>query len=62
MPLLGKWVVGAKEPLQYLSRSIRHWHNEVDFTAELGKAGFKLIRKTPLNCGVAALWVAAKNG
>jgi demethylmenaquinone methyltransferase/2-methoxy-6-polyprenyl-1,4-benzoquinol methylase len=60
MPLLGTWVVGAKEPLQYLSRSIRHWHNEVDFTAELGKTGFKLIRKTPLTCGVAALWVAAK--
>jgi demethylmenaquinone methyltransferase/2-methoxy-6-polyprenyl-1,4-benzoquinol methylase len=60
MPLLGKWVVGEKEPLRYLSGSIRHWHNEVHFTAELGKGGFKLIRKTPLTCGVAALWVAAK--
>ncbi|MHC4905044.1 MAG: bifunctional demethylmenaquinone methyltransferase/2-methoxy-6-polyprenyl-1,4-benzoquinol methylase UbiE [Planctomycetota bacterium] len=62
MPLLGKWVVGAKEPLQYLSQSIRHWHNEVHFSTELSQAGFKLIRKTPLTCGLAALWVAAKNG
>lgn len=61
MPLLGKWVVGEKEPLQYLSQSIRRWHNEVDFTAELGKGGFKLIRKTPLTCGVATLWIATKN-
>lgn len=61
MPLLGKWVVGEKEPLQYLSQSIRQWHNEVDFNAELGKSGFKLICKTPLTYGLAALWVAAKN-
>jgi demethylmenaquinone methyltransferase/2-methoxy-6-polyprenyl-1,4-benzoquinol methylase len=62
MPLLGKLVFGAKEPLQYLSQSIRHWHNEVHFSMELGQAGFKLIRKTPLTCGVAALWIAARNG
>jgi len=62
MPLLGTWVVGGKEPLRYLSHSIQHWHNEVDFTAELGNSGFKLIRKTPLTCGIAALWVIAKNG
>lgn len=62
MPQLGKWVVGTKEPLQYLSKSIRHWHNEVHFSTELGKAGFKLIRKTPLTGGVATLWIAAKNG
>jgi len=61
MPLLGKWIVGEKKPLQYLSQSIRHWHDEVHFSTELGQAGFKLVRKTPLSGGVAALWVAAKN-
>lgn len=61
MPQLGKFVVGAKEPLQYLARSVRHWHTEVDFSSELDKAGFKLIHKTPLTCGVATLWVAVKN-
>ena len=61
MPQLGKIVVGAKEPLQYLARSIRHWHSEVAFSTELAEAGFKLIQKTPLTAGVVALWVAVKN-
>ncbi|OQY07076.1 MAG: hypothetical protein B6I25_02545 [Planctomycetales bacterium 4572_13] len=60
MPLLGQWVVGDKEPLRYLAQSIGHWHTEVDFSTELARAGFKLIRKTPLSGGVAALWLAVK--
>ncbi|MHC4237111.1 MAG: ubiquinone/menaquinone biosynthesis methyltransferase [Planctomycetota bacterium] len=62
MPLLGKWVVGEKEPLQYLARSIKHWHSEVDFSSELAQAGLKLTCKTPLTGGVATLWLAVKNG
>jgi len=61
MPLLGKWVIGDKEPLHYLARSIGHWHREVDFSSELARAGFKLVRRTPLTGGVATLWVAIKN-
>ena len=61
MPWLGKWVVGDKEPLRYLARSIDHWHREVDFSSELAQAGFKLVRKTPLSGGVATLWLAIKN-
>lgn len=60
MPSLGRWVVGDKEPLRYLAQSIGHWRREVDFSSELAAAGFKLIRKTPLTGGVAALWVAVK--
>jgi demethylmenaquinone methyltransferase/2-methoxy-6-polyprenyl-1,4-benzoquinol methylase len=61
MPSLGKCVIGDKEPLRYLAQSIGHWHTEVDFSSELAEAGFKLIHKTPLTGGVAALWVAVKN-
>lgn len=61
MPLLGKVVIGAKEPLQYLAHSICDWHTEVDFSGDLDKTGFKLIHKIPLTRGVAALWVAVKN-
>lgn len=60
MPLLGKWIVGDKEPLQYLAKSIAHWHTEVNFSSELSQAGFKLLRKAPLTCGIATLWVAIK--
>lgn len=60
MPLLGQWVVGDKDPLRYLAQSIGHWHTEVNFSAELAAAGFKLIRKTPLTSGVATLWLAVK--
>ena len=60
MPLLGKWIVGDKEPLQYLAQSIAHWHTEVNFSGELAQAGFKLLRKAPLTCGIATLWVAIK--
>ena len=61
MPLLGKRVIGDKEPLHYLARSIAGWHIEVNFSAELAQAGFKLIRKTPLTGGVVTLWLAVKN-
>ena len=61
MPSLGKCVIGDKEPLKYLSKSIQHWHAEVDFSSELAAAGFKLIHKTPLTGGVATLWMAVKN-
>ncbi|MHC5215004.1 MAG: ubiquinone/menaquinone biosynthesis methyltransferase [Planctomycetota bacterium] len=61
MPLLGKWVIGDKEPLHYLARSIGHWHREVDFSSEVARAGFKLVRRTSLTGGVATLWVAIKN-
>ena len=62
MPLLGKWFLGNKEPLDYLARSIGHWHREVDFSSELAQAGLKLTCKTPLTGGVATLWLAVKNG
>lgn len=61
MPWLGKWIIGTKEPLHYLARSIVHWHRDVDFSNELARAGFKLIRKTPLTGGVATLWIAVIN-
>ena len=61
MPSLAKCVIGDKEPLHYLARSIGHWHRDVDFSSELARAGFKLVCKTPLTGGVAALWVAVKN-
>ncbi|MCD6175539.1 MAG: ubiquinone/menaquinone biosynthesis methyltransferase [Planctomycetes bacterium] len=61
MPLLGKWVIGDKEPLRYLAQSIGGWHTEVDFSNELAGAGFKLIRKTSLTGGVVTLWLAVKN-
>jgi len=61
MPWLGKWIVGDKEPLRYLARSIVHWHRNVDFSNELARSGFKLIRKTPLTGGAATLWLAIVN-
>lgn len=61
MPLVGKWVIGDKEPLRYLAKSITHWHREIDFSRELAQSGFKLVRKTPLSGGIATLWLAVKN-
>lgn len=60
MPSLGKCVVGDKEPLRYLASSIGHWHRDVNFSSELARAGFRLVRKSPLTGGVATLWVAVK--
>lgn len=61
MPTLGKCVIGSKEPLDYLARSVSHWDTEVNFSTELAAAGFRLVHKTPLSGGVATLWVAVKN-
>ncbi|MBP8605293.1 MAG: ubiquinone/menaquinone biosynthesis methyltransferase [Phycisphaerae bacterium] len=58
MPHLAKPVLGASDPVRYLADSIRRWHNTVDFAGQLDKAGFKLICKTPLTAGIAALWLA----
>ncbi|MCI0500046.1 MAG: ubiquinone/menaquinone biosynthesis methyltransferase [Planctomycetales bacterium] len=58
VPRLGKCILGAPEPLHYLANSIQGWHDEANFAAELDKAGFKLIRKTPLTGGIATLWLA----
>ena len=62
MPLAGRLVLGFKEPLQYLSRSIHHWHTQVNFSLEISQNGFTLIRKTPLTGGIATLWLAKKSG
>lgn len=58
MPHLAKPVIGSADPVRYLADSIRRWHYEVDFAGQLDKAGFKLVRKTPLTAGIAALWLA----
>ncbi|MHC4552077.1 MAG: ubiquinone/menaquinone biosynthesis methyltransferase [Planctomycetota bacterium] len=60
MPLLGRFVLGSKEPLAYLARSIHHWHTQVDFTAEISNSGLSLVRKVPLTCGIVTLWVIRK--
>lgn len=58
MPATGRLVFGSKEPLDYLARSICHWHTEVNFSRELAGSGFSLIRKTPLTGGIVTLWLA----
>lgn len=58
LPRLAKPVLGSAEPLGYLADSIQHWHTETNFAGELDKAGFKLVRKTPLTGGIATLWLA----
>lgn len=58
MPLAGRLIVGSKEPLDYLARSISNWHTQVDFSRELTDGGFSLIRKTPLTGGIVTLWLA----
>lgn len=60
MPLLGQFVIGSKEPLRYLARSIHHWHTEVDFTAEISNSGLSLVRKVPLTFGIVTLWLIRK--
>jgi demethylmenaquinone methyltransferase/2-methoxy-6-polyprenyl-1,4-benzoquinol methylase len=61
MPWLGKYVVGYREPLDYLAKSIMHWHTKIDFSDELLRADFKLVRRTPLTGGIATLWLAVKD-
>lgn len=60
MPLAGRWVLGSSSPLRYLAQSIRHWQNKVNFNAEIAESGLCLVRKVPLCCGIAALWVIRK--
>jgi demethylmenaquinone methyltransferase/2-methoxy-6-polyprenyl-1,4-benzoquinol methylase len=61
MPIVGKWVVGAKEPLNYLGQSVCQWHTTVDFTKELHQSGFRLLSKTPLTGGIVTLWTAVRS-
>lgn len=60
MSFWARCVIGSREPIKYLARSIHHWHNEVNFSEELSQAGFKLFQKTPLTYGIATLWIAGK--
>ena len=60
MPLFGRLLLGSKTPLTYLAKSIRHWHTEVNFTAEISQAGLSLVRKLPLSFGIVTLWVIRK--
>ena len=60
MPRLGKFVVGSKEPLDYLAQSIEQFNTTVDLGRQIRQNGFRLLFKTPLTGGVATLWVAVK--
>ena len=62
MPAAGRPVLGSKEPLQYLARSIHHWHTQVNFSLEISQNGFTLVRKVPLTGGIVTLWLVKKNG
>jgi demethylmenaquinone methyltransferase/2-methoxy-6-polyprenyl-1,4-benzoquinol methylase len=60
MPFFGKIVIGSRDAIRYLAQSIRHWHMNIDFAAELDQTGFRFLYKTPLSGGVVTLWVAVK--
>lgn len=60
MPLLGTVLFGSRKPLKYLAQSIIQWHTQANFTTEISRAGLSLIRKVPLTCGIATLWVIRK--
>lgn len=61
MPLLGRVVVGNAEPLRYLARSIRQWHQDVNLAKEFKQAGFAEVHSLPLTCGIVTITVAKKN-
>jgi len=60
MPLAGRVVVGDAEPLHYLARSIRHWHDSVRLDDEMGQIGFQNIRTTVLTGGIVTITVAQR--
>ena len=60
MPLLGRIVVGDAEPLRYLARSIRDWHDNMRLDEALKQAGFVNIRSIPLTGGIVTLTLADK--
>lgn len=60
MPLLGRIVVGDAEPLRYLARSIRDWHDTMRLDEALKQAGFVNIRSIPLTGGIVTLTLADK--
>lgn len=60
MPATGKLVIGSRESLTYLARSIHQWHTQVDFSRELADSGLSLVRKTPLTGGIVTLWLAKR--
>ena len=60
MPAAGRLVLGSRNPLDYLARSIHHWHTQVNFSLEISECGFTLVRKVPLTGGIVTLWLARK--
>ncbi len=61
MPLLGRVVVGDAEPLRYLARTIRNWHQTVQLGKELTQAGLVNVRSIPLTGGIVTLTIAQKS-
>ena len=60
MPVAGRLILGSKDPLNYLARSIHHWHTEVNFAQEISQSGFVLVRRLPLTGGIVTLWLIRK--
>ncbi len=60
IPPMGRMVTGDAQPYQYLIESIRKFPTPPEFSAMIGKAGFKRVTHTAYSGNIAALFSAWK--
>jgi demethylmenaquinone methyltransferase/2-methoxy-6-polyprenyl-1,4-benzoquinol methylase len=56
IPPMGRLVTGDAQPYQYFIESIRKFPPPAEFTAMLGKAGFKRVKHTSMTGNIATLF------
>ncbi len=60
VPLIGKWVCGAKWPAGYLETTIEEFFEPAEIQAKLEAAGFTAVRHSSLLFGVVQLYEGKK--
>lgn len=58
IPLIGRIIVGDKEPYQYLVESIRHFPKQDDFIKMIQSTGFEMVKVKILIPDVVAIYTA----
>jgi demethylmenaquinone methyltransferase/2-methoxy-6-polyprenyl-1,4-benzoquinol methylase len=55
IPLIGKYIVGASQPYEYLINSIDKFYNQNQLLELMAKAGFFNVEYRNLSSGVSAI-------
>ena len=60
IPYIGQFIVGEKEPYEYLIKSIENFPNQVELSQKMKDAGFKKIEVLDIIDGLASIHIARK--